>query len=139
MNPSGSLRVEFETSRLPELACNVVVVSKRARREQVVEKCAVTFAMLSTLEASEAVFPDMLAAVVPGKVPPFPFPLPSLAFPCIPLPSLASHTLARSLLSLYPRSPSHPSHSAILLFPALLAPLLLPRPSSTAPRSPRSA
>ena len=35
--------------------------------QEVVARCDTTFCMLSTLEASQAVFPAMLEAVVPGK------------------------------------------------------------------------
>ena len=35
--------------------------------QEVVAKCATTFCMLSTLEASQAVFPQVLEAVTPGK------------------------------------------------------------------------
>jgi 3-hydroxyisobutyrate dehydrogenase-like beta-hydroxyacid dehydrogenase len=38
-----------------------------ARKKKVVASCETTFSMLSTLEASEAVFPSVLEAVSAGK------------------------------------------------------------------------
>ena len=48
-----------------ELAVGKVEIAASAA--EVVDKCGLTYSMLSTIEASQAVFPSVLSKVAPGK------------------------------------------------------------------------
>jgi|EP00927_Polykrikos_kofoidii_P060986 3-hydroxyisobutyrate dehydrogenase-like beta-hydroxyacid dehydrogenase len=60
-----------DSSKSQSLAAETDAVGKvevAASVKEVVEKCTLIYSMLSTIEASEAVFPDLLAALSPGKM-----------------------------------------------------------------------
>ena len=62
-----SLVVERDTSKAQKLKADPALVTVVASAGEVIDACGVTYSMLSTLEASEAVFPSILESMKQGK------------------------------------------------------------------------